>query len=77
MNAFNNFISDCNMQELHRAGGKFTSTNKQLCSVRVALDRVFASSSWEVKYPLTFVTSLLRVGSDHCPIMLDTREEER
>lgn len=30
-----------------------------------------------MKYPLTIVTSLLRVGSDHCPIMLDTKKEER
>lgn len=76
MEAFNDFIANCALQEFHRLGGKYTWTNKQLNPIRVVLDRVFASISWEQKHPLTTVCSLLRVGSDHSPILLDTRESE-
>lgn len=77
MEAFNNFIAIHELQELFRLGERFTWTNKQLNPVRSVLDRVFATRRWEQKNPLTIVSSLLRVGSDHCPILLDTREEER
>lgn len=77
MEDFNKFVADHELIELHRLGQKFTWTNKQICPIRVVLDRVFVNKEWELKYPLTIVTSLLRVGSDHCPIMLDTKKEER
>lgn len=65
MEAFNKFVNDFGLQEFYRTEGKFTWTNNQLQPVRVVLDRVLASENWEKKFPLTYVTSLLRVGSDH------------
>lgn len=76
MDMFNKFVNDHSLNEFYRAGCKFTWTNKQLSPVIGVLDRVFASNSWEQKNPLTLVCSLLRVGSDHYPILLDTREED-
>jgi hypothetical protein len=40
----------------------------------VKLDRILASKEWEAKFPLCFAWSKARVGSDHCPIFLDSRE---
>lgn len=77
MEAFNNFVNEHCLQELYRSGGKFTWTNNQVCPIRVVLDRIFVSANWEHKFPLAFVFSLLRVGSDHCPLLVDTRDEDR
>jgi exonuclease III len=75
--AFNNFINHYELQELFKLGGKFTWTNKQINPIRCVLDRILVTSSWDHLYPLAIVSSLLRVGSDHCPLLLDTREGER
>ena len=38
------------------------------------IDRVLIATEWETRFPLSSLTSLTRLGSDHCPIMLDTGE---
>jgi len=43
------------------------------------LDRigwVLMSISWEEKHPLCTLTTLTRIGSDHCPLLVDTMEAE-
>jgi hypothetical protein len=35
------------------------------------LDRVFVSREWEQKFPKVEVSTLTRVGSDHCPLLMD------
>lgn len=39
--------------------------------MREVLDRILVSDNWENLYPLTLARSLLRVGSDHNPIMVE------
>lgn len=68
---FNDCIAKAELRELHRAGGRFTWTNKQEVPVREVLDRVLVSFSWETVFPLTMARSLVRVGSDHNLIMVE------
>jgi exonuclease III len=71
MDMFNSFIEDTALRDIKRVGGRFTWTNKQRNSVMSNLDRFFVSGEWEQKYPKVFVRTLIRVGSDHSPILLD------
>jgi hypothetical protein len=40
------------------------------------LDRVFVPKEWEQKYPKVKLMTLTRVGSDHCPLLLDDGTEK-
>jgi hypothetical protein len=40
--------------------------------VLVNLDRVLMTLDWGQHFPLCKVSSLMRIGSDHAPIMVDT-----
>jgi mannosylglycoprotein endo-beta-mannosidase len=72
MRAFNDFIANNELREIHREGGKFTWTNNQSSPIMSNIDRVMATTNWEVKNPTCTLTSLTRIGSDHNPILLDT-----
>lgn len=64
-------ITNQELREVHRLGSKYTWTNIQKNPVREVLDRILVSDNWENLYPLTLARSLLRVGSDHNPIMVE------
>ena len=55
-------------------GPHFTWTNKQANPIRSNIDRVLMSTEREQKFSLSTLSSLTRLGSDHCPLLLDTRE---
>jgi hypothetical protein len=38
------------------------------------LDQVFVSPAWEAAFPLCSLTAVTRIGSDHCPLILDNGE---
>ena len=42
-----------------------------------AMDKFLCNNSLEQKYPLAFVTSKSRAGSDHVPLVLNFGVEER
>jgi hypothetical protein len=71
MDMFNRFIDDTALIEIKRVGNRFTWTNKQRNPVMSNLDRFFVLRDWEQKYPKVYVRSLIRVRSDHSPILLD------
>lgn len=71
MYKFNYMINLLSLCELHRSGNKFTWTNKQKQPTMEVLDRVLVTQSWEALFPLSTVRSLIRAGSDHCPILVD------
>lgn len=73
--AFNNFIADSELRELHRIGGRFTWTNNQEMPIRVVLDRILVSGNWEALYPLATVQVITRIGSDHNPLLIDSGED--
>jgi hypothetical protein len=77
MDKFNMFIKLHQLQEIKRGVTKYTWSNKKISPVMVNLGKVFALIEWENKHPLCFAWSKTRIGSDHCPIMLDTGEKSR
>jgi hypothetical protein len=44
--------------------------------VPVNLDRILMTPEWGQHFPLCKVSILMRIGSDHAPILVDTGEEE-
>jgi exonuclease III len=72
ISAFNSFIENNHLREIYRAGPKFTWTNKQSNPVMSNIDRILASTEWDLKFPTCCLNTLTRVGSDHCPLLLDT-----
>lgn len=75
MELFNNFIASCHLKEIYRSGSKFTWSNKQLILTLVKLDRILVSPGWDEFYSGSFAWSKARVGSDHCPIIIDSGEQ--
>jgi len=41
----------------------------------VKLDRILVSGNWELQYPTCFSRSKAKIGSDHCPILLNSGED--
>jgi hypothetical protein len=74
MDKFNMFIDMHQLQEWRRSKQRYTRSNKQINHVMVTLDKVLMTSKWEEKHPLWCAGSKHMVGSDHCPIILDTGE---
>jgi hypothetical protein len=72
MDAFNEFIRDNGLKELIRKGSKYTWTNKQDNPVMSTLDRVLMSVRWDMIFKRASCESLTRVGSDHCPILVNS-----
>jgi hypothetical protein len=52
-------------------GPRFTWTNKQSNPVMSNIDRILASTEWDLKFPTSCLNTLTRVDSDHCPLLLD------
>jgi hypothetical protein len=73
---FNYFISYYSLRELIRNGSKYAWTNKQCNPIRSILDRVLVTNEWEQHYRRVNVTTLLAVGSDHNPILVNTNEDK-
>jgi hypothetical protein len=63
------------VRELVRKGGRYTWTNKQMNPTMCVLDRMLVSMNWDQHYQLTTCESLTRVGSDHCPILVNTEDD--
>jgi len=74
MELFNGFIGDFHLREIHSSGPRFTWSNKQRNPTLIKLDRYLMSEGWENQFPTCFAWSKARIGSDHCPIVLDSRE---
>lgn len=71
---FNEFIDKFELREIYRSGGGYTWSNNQSAPTQSNLDRILVSTDWELKFPLTTLTSLTRVGSDHSPLLLNLGE---
>jgi hypothetical protein len=72
---FNDVLAGLAPREICRAGARFTWTNNQATPIRSVLDRVFVSTSWETLFPLCTLTAITRIGSDHCPLILDNSDK--
>lgn len=58
-----------------RVGARYTWTNKQLNLIRCVLDRVFVSPAWAAVFPLSTLTAITQIGSDHDPLLLNCGED--
>ena len=76
MTSFNNFIEKLQLRELYHDGGKYTWTNKQEAPIMICIDRVLVTISWEERHPLCTLSTLPGIGSDHCPLLLNSGELE-
>uniref|UniRef100_A0A453Q9V0 Endonuclease/exonuclease/phosphatase domain-containing protein n=1 Tax=Aegilops tauschii subsp. strangulata TaxID=200361 RepID=A0A453Q9V0_AEGTS len=69
---FNDWINKWCLMEINVANRKFTWSNNQDDPIFATIDRIFVSLNWDAHFPLSMVTALPRVGSDHTPLVLDT-----
>lgn len=58
-------------------GARFTWTNNQDDPVRSVLDRGFVTCDWEAQFPGCSLSAEMWLGSDHCPLILNSREAPR
>ncbi|KAK4422914.1 hypothetical protein Salat_1874000 [Sesamum alatum] len=77
MMEFRRVLEDCNLQDLGFVGDRYTWSNKceSANTVRAHLDRCCTSEGWSQLFPSARVKHLDMIGSDHCPILLDTEAE--
>lgn len=72
-------ISDINVLDCGYKGSIFTWWNRregERC-VRERLDRALCSIAWKEVFPTTTVLHEEAIGSDHCPIIVNNRWEDR
>jgi hypothetical protein len=77
---FNSIINTCALREIHMSSGQYTWSNNHADPTLEKLDRFLMSNSLEDLFPLVIVHKLVRVISDHSPLILDTldiREKNR
>ncbi|KAL2924062.1 hypothetical protein RDABS01_015553, partial [Bienertia sinuspersici] len=68
--AFSDCLNDCGLIDLEFSGNKFTWTNKRKKRpIMERLDRVVANASFLQTFPNCSVKHLLRLNSDHCPLL--------
>ncbi|XP_058195012.1 uncharacterized protein LOC131311532 [Rhododendron vialii] len=69
---FQELISDCGWMDLEFKGPAFTWSNNQggTNNIRERLDRAMASASWRLLWPTAQVFHEVKMGSDHCPLLI-------
>ena len=63
------------MRDIFVSGLKFTWSNKQKDPTLIKLDRILVSDSWESNFPSCFAWAKARIGTDHCPLILNSGEQ--
>ncbi|XP_055960697.1 uncharacterized protein LOC126668753 [Mercurialis annua] len=72
---FLNFIRELCLLDLGYIGSHFTWSNRRQYPdlIRLRLDRVLASGGWTSLFPQANILHLSDLGSDHCPLLLNTQ----
>lgn len=72
LDQFHSMISECEFMDLEFKGPCYTWSNNQggENNIRIRLDRALASVAWRNLFPLAQVMHELRVGSNHCPLLI-------
>ncbi|KAL0005366.1 hypothetical protein SO802_012927 [Lithocarpus litseifolius] len=70
---FQECLNACGMMDMGFVGSNFTWTNLRNFSdlIQERLDRGFCNVGWRFLYPEASIEHLVRVNSDHCPILLN------
>jgi exonuclease III len=76
---FKEFLFDAKMIDLGFKGSAFTWTNRPHVSstTHVRLDRALANVEWCNNHLDAYVNYMHRIHSDHCPILLRTKGDNR
>lgn len=69
---FNDFIHDSQLIEYKLTQRRFTWNDGTHFAL---LDRFFGSIEWDTQYEFCFVQDLSQFGSDHCPLLLNTKHK--
>ncbi|CAN1227539.1 Putative ribonuclease H protein At1g65750 [Linum grandiflorum] len=79
MEPFRNFVNSINMIDLGFQGPPYTWTNNQQGAdrIRSRLDRAMANVAWRLLHPMVKVFHEQDIGSDHKPIIIALRPNER
>ncbi|XP_073101452.1 uncharacterized protein [Elaeis guineensis] len=74
---FRNFVNSSSLIDLGFSGSAFTWCNNRFGHARVweRLDRALANDGWINYFPDSIVTHLPRIGSDHCPLLLQVSSQ--
>ena len=69
---YTNCMDYCNLFDLGFTGPKFTWTNKRDLPglIQGRLDRDWANPNWKTCFPKALVKHLVRINSNHCPLLL-------
>lgn len=70
MELFNNFIWNLHLREIYVSGVKFTWSNKQQNPTLVRLDRILATTSWDLHFSGCYAWTKARVGLITLPLSL-------
>ncbi|XP_058185177.1 uncharacterized protein LOC131302517 [Rhododendron vialii] len=75
MDQFHSLLSDCEFMDLEFKGPSYTWSNNQEGenNIRIRLDHALATVEWRNLFPLAQVLHELKVGSDHCPLLVKCR----
>ncbi|XP_030930474.1 uncharacterized protein LOC115956154 [Quercus lobata] len=76
---FKECLDDCNMVDLGFSGPRFTWTNRREVQnlIQERIDRFFVNPEWCVLFPEARITDLTRFHSNHCPVLLETKPQNR
>ncbi len=77
MEMFADLINDLELIDLPLSNQLFTWSNLQSIPSLAKLDRFLVSTEWDLLFPLSKVTALPRVTSDHSPLRLETKMKLR
>ncbi|KAK1684683.1 hypothetical protein QYE76_045531 [Lolium multiflorum] len=75
MDEFSENIANWGLHEIPRTGARYTWTNKRLNPTRCVLDRVLIAPELEAHFPMCSLAAETSLGSDHTPLILDSRDE--
>lgn len=75
MSCYLDWVNSHSLVDLQMSGASFTWSNHQSSSTMCRLDRFLVSTEWLDLYPTMTQRALSKPASDHCPIMLDSRQE--
>ncbi|XP_030930689.1 uncharacterized protein LOC115956454 [Quercus lobata] len=76
---FKECLDNCNMVDLGFSGPRFTWTNRRKVQnlIQERIDRFFVNPEWCVLFPEARITHLTRCHSNHCPVLLETKPQNR